>query len=189
MVTGLDLVAEQLRVAEGERISFRQEDVRSHGHAIECRICAEDPGRGHTPTTGEVALLAPAAGPGVRFDSGLCEGQAITTAFDSMLAKLIVARLRPRAGDRPHATRRCATSCCSASHTTRPTSSGCSRIPPSHGASFTPHFLEQHHPDLASSSAGGAELAALLAGATLVDKGAGGEMPPSPTRRSGEWRN
>src|SRR5262249_23739933 len=90
LVTGLDLVAEQIAVARGEKLRFRQEDVRAQGHSIEVRICAESPSGGHARTTGEVALLHPPSGPGVRFDSGLCIGQPITTAYDSMLAKLIV---------------------------------------------------------------------------------------------------
>ena len=187
MVTGLDLVAEQLRVAAGERISFRQEDVRSHGHAIECRICAEDPARGHTPTAGEVALLRAPTGPGVRFDSGLCEGQAITTAFDSMLAKVIV-----HGSDRAQAIARMRQGLRdlvllgvvhNAAYLERVLAH-----PAFERGELHTHFLEQHHPDLLPPPPTGAELAALLAGATLVDKGAGGEIPELYAA-IGEWRN
>jgi propionyl-CoA carboxylase alpha chain/3-methylcrotonyl-CoA carboxylase alpha subunit/acetyl-CoA/propionyl-CoA carboxylase biotin carboxyl carrier protein len=89
-VTGLDLVEQQLRVAAGERLSFRQEDVVSSGAAIECRICAEDPEHDFRPAIGELLLFRPAEGPGVRLDAGIAEGQRITTAFDPLLAKLIV---------------------------------------------------------------------------------------------------
>ena len=88
MITGIDLVREQLRVAAGEALGFGQADVVTHGHAIELRIYAEDPARGYTPTTGPVlALRLP---PGVRVDSGIAQGGTVTAAFDPMLAKLIV---------------------------------------------------------------------------------------------------
>ena len=88
MITGIDLVREQLRVAAGEALGFGQADVVTHGHAIEFRIYAEDPARGYTPTTGPVlALRLP---PGVRVDSGIAQGGTVTAAFDPMLAKLIV---------------------------------------------------------------------------------------------------
>jgi acetyl/propionyl-CoA carboxylase alpha subunit len=90
MITGKDLVLEQLRVAAGEPLGFTQEQVTSHGHSIEFRIYAEDASRGYTPTTGPVLMLRPPQGEGVRVDSGIVEGQDVTAAFDPMLAKLIV---------------------------------------------------------------------------------------------------
>jgi propionyl-CoA carboxylase alpha chain/3-methylcrotonyl-CoA carboxylase alpha subunit/acetyl-CoA/propionyl-CoA carboxylase biotin carboxyl carrier protein len=89
MVTGLDLVAEQIRIAGGAPLGFEQSDVTTSGHAIECRICAEDPAAGFRPSTGELLLLREPSGEGVRFDSGIAEGSRITPAFDPMLAKLI----------------------------------------------------------------------------------------------------
>jgi len=91
MITGIDLVAEQLRVAAGEPLRLAQSDLSIDGHAVEYRIYAESPARGFVPTTGriiEVELLDD--GPGVRLDSGVAKGQTITAAFDPMLAKLIV---------------------------------------------------------------------------------------------------
>ena len=67
-VTGLDLVEWQVRLARGEALTLTQEDITRRGHAIECRICAEDADAGFIPTTGEVALLRAPSGPGVRFD-------------------------------------------------------------------------------------------------------------------------
>ncbi len=90
MVTGIDLVEQQLRVAAGERLALRQEDVRADGAAIECRLCAEDPDQDFLPAIGEVLLFEPPVGPGVRLDAGIAAGQKITTAFDPLLAKLIV---------------------------------------------------------------------------------------------------
>ncbi len=88
--TGKDLVHEQLRIAAGERLGYAQADVTSAGHAIELRIYAEDPGRGYTPTTGPILTLHPPQGEGVRWDSGVVQGGEVTSAFDPMIAKLIV---------------------------------------------------------------------------------------------------
>ncbi|MGW1621991.1 acetyl/propionyl/methylcrotonyl-CoA carboxylase subunit alpha [Streptomyces sp. NPDC002172] len=89
LVTGLDLVEWQLRVAAGERLGFAQEDVRLTGHAVEARICAEDPARGFLPTGGTVLLLNEPSGDGVRTDSGLSEGTEVGSLYDPMLSKVI----------------------------------------------------------------------------------------------------
>jgi acetyl/propionyl-CoA carboxylase alpha subunit len=97
-ITGKDLVHEQLRIAAGEKFGYSQDDVKAQGHAIEFRIYAEDPARGYTPTTGPVLTLRPPAGEGVRWDSGITQGNEVTAAFDPMLAKLIITgRDRPEA--------------------------------------------------------------------------------------------
>ncbi|MBS0577891.1 MAG: ATP-grasp domain-containing protein [Proteobacteria bacterium] len=88
-VLGLDLVAEQLRIAAGEPLSVRQEALQVRGHAIECRVCAEEPEHDFRPATGRIGVLQLPQGPGVRFDGGIRVGQAVTPAFDSMLAKLV----------------------------------------------------------------------------------------------------
>jgi acetyl/propionyl-CoA carboxylase alpha subunit len=90
MVTGIDLVEQQLRVAAGEKLALRQQDIRADGAAIECRLCAEDPEQDFRPAIGEILVFSPAEGPGIRLDAGIAAGQRITTAFDPMLAKLIV---------------------------------------------------------------------------------------------------
>ena len=90
MVTGLDLVEWQLRVAQGEALPLRQEQVQWHGSAIECRILAEDADAGFVPDTGKVLLLQEPQGPGVRFDNGVMQGATVSADFDSMLAKLVV---------------------------------------------------------------------------------------------------
>ena len=90
MVTGTDLVEMQIRVAAGESLGVSQADIRHEGHAIELRVYAESAARGFTPTTGRVLALRQPGGEGVRFDQGVAEGQRITTAFDPMLAKLVV---------------------------------------------------------------------------------------------------
>ncbi len=90
MITGLDLVRLQVEIAAGLPLALSQEEIRPTGHAIECRICAEDPAADFLPQTGRILALEPAEGAGIRFDSGLAEGQAITADFDPMLAKLVV---------------------------------------------------------------------------------------------------
>ncbi|MCK7625338.1 ATP-grasp domain-containing protein [Streptomyces sp. RS10V-4] len=86
---GLDLVEWQVRIAAGERLPFAQEDVSFTGHAIEARICAEDPARDFLPTGGTVRLLREPSGHGVRTDSGLSEGAEVGSRYDPMLAKVI----------------------------------------------------------------------------------------------------
>lgn len=100
-VTGLDLVREQILIAAGEPLSVRQEDVVLRGHAIECRINAEDVSRGFLPAPGRITHYREPAGPGVRVDSGVVEGSEISPLYDPMIAKLIV-----RDVDRERARRR-----------------------------------------------------------------------------------
>jgi acetyl-CoA/propionyl-CoA carboxylase, biotin carboxylase, biotin carboxyl carrier protein len=90
LVTGVDLVREQILIAAGEPISFRQEDVRFSGHAIECRINAEDPANGFLPSPGIVTAYREPAGPGVRVDSGVAEGSEVVGLYDPLIAKLCV---------------------------------------------------------------------------------------------------
>jgi acetyl-CoA/propionyl-CoA carboxylase, biotin carboxylase, biotin carboxyl carrier protein len=101
LVTGLDLVREQILIAAGERLSIRQEDVRIVGHALECRINAEDAGNGFLPTPGTIARYREPAGPGVRVDSGVGLGSEVSGLYDPLIAKLVVHGL-----DREHARRR-----------------------------------------------------------------------------------
>ncbi|MFE2969423.1 acetyl-CoA carboxylase biotin carboxylase subunit [Streptomyces sp. NPDC059340] len=89
LVTGLDLVEWQLRVAAGERLPYGQEDITLTGHAVEARICAEDPARGFLPSGGTVLALHEPQGDGVRTDSGLSEGTEVGSLYDPMLSKVI----------------------------------------------------------------------------------------------------
>jgi acetyl-CoA carboxylase biotin carboxylase subunit len=88
-VTGLDLVHLQIRVAAGEKLPFKQEDVQLRGHAIECRIYAEDPDNNYFPSPGKITLLVAPSGPWVRRDSGMYEGWNVPIDYDPLLAKLI----------------------------------------------------------------------------------------------------
>src|SRR3954463_12265156 len=101
LVTGLDLVREQVLIAAGEPLSLSQNEVRLSGHAIECRINAEDPSSGFLPTPGRIAGYREPGGPGVRVDSGVEDGSEISPLYDPMIAKLIV-----HGTDREHARRR-----------------------------------------------------------------------------------
>jgi acetyl-CoA/propionyl-CoA/long-chain acyl-CoA carboxylase, biotin carboxylase, biotin carboxyl carrier protein len=102
-VTGVDIVREQVLIAAGEPLSFGQDDVRWHGHAIECRINAEDASKNFAPAPGTVTHYREPSGPGVRVDSGVLSGSEITPLYDPMVAKLIVWD-----ADREKATRRMA---------------------------------------------------------------------------------
>jgi acetyl-CoA carboxylase biotin carboxylase subunit len=89
MVTGLDLVKLQIRIAQGERLPFRQEDLRQRGHAIECRVYAEDPEQGFLPSPGRILALRVPGGPGVRDDSGVYEGYEVPIHYDPLISKLV----------------------------------------------------------------------------------------------------
>jgi acetyl-CoA carboxylase biotin carboxylase subunit len=101
LVTGIDLVREQIRVAAGERLSFTQDDVALTGHAIECRIYAEDPDNNFLPSPGKITRLRIPQGPGVRDDGGVYEGSEVSIYYDPMISKFAVyGRDRDEAIDR-----------------------------------------------------------------------------------------
>jgi acetyl-CoA carboxylase biotin carboxylase subunit len=89
LITGLDLVHLQIRIAAGEKLPFTQRDVSIRGHAIECRIYAEDPDNNYFPSPGKITLLLEPAGPGIRIDSGMYEGWNVPLDYDPLLAKLV----------------------------------------------------------------------------------------------------
>src|SRR5271170_7529339 len=89
LITGLDLVQLQIRIAAGEKLPFRQDDIQIRGHAIECRIYAEDPDNNYFPSPGKITLLLSPSGPGIRRDSGMYEGWNVPIDYDPLLAKLI----------------------------------------------------------------------------------------------------
>ena len=90
MVTGVDLIAEQIKIASGEDLEFTQEDIKLNGHAIECRINAEDPMHNFRPSPGRITGWLPPGGPGVRVDSHVYTGYEIPPFYDSLIGKLIV---------------------------------------------------------------------------------------------------
>jgi acetyl-CoA/propionyl-CoA carboxylase biotin carboxyl carrier protein len=101
LATGLDLIREQVLIAAGEPLWLRQEDVRLTGHALECRINAEDPSNGFLPSPGRITSYREPGGPGVRIDSGVVAGSQVPDLYDPLVAKLIVHGV-----DREHARRR-----------------------------------------------------------------------------------
>jgi acetyl-CoA carboxylase biotin carboxylase subunit len=90
MVTGVDLVKLQIRIAEGEALPFAQKDLTQRGHAIECRVCAEDPDANFIPNPGRIETLRVPGGPGVRDDSGVYEGFEVPMFYDPLISKLVV---------------------------------------------------------------------------------------------------
>ena len=90
MITGLDLVKEQIKVARGEKLSFTQDDLKINGHSIEVRVCAEDPTNNFLPDIGNLKTYRIPSGPGVRVDDSFEEGMDIPIYYDPMIAKLIV---------------------------------------------------------------------------------------------------
>ena len=89
LVTGLDLVHLQIRIAQGEPLPVSQQDIELRGHAIECRVYAEDPDNGFFPSPGRITRLLQPGGPGIREDSGIYEGWVVPMDYDPMLSKLI----------------------------------------------------------------------------------------------------
>ena len=89
LVTGLDLVKWQIRIAAGETLPFDQKSIDLKGHAIECRINAEDPSQGFAPSPGTLTVYRPPGGPGIRVDSHAYQGYRVPAFYDSLLAKLI----------------------------------------------------------------------------------------------------
>ncbi|MBK8170329.1 MAG: acetyl-CoA carboxylase biotin carboxylase subunit [Sandaracinaceae bacterium] len=90
LITGVDIVYEMIRVARGEKLGFTQNDIKRKGHAIECRIYAEDPATGFLPSPGRIECLRVPAGPGVRDDSGTYEGAEVSSYYDPIISKLCV---------------------------------------------------------------------------------------------------
>jgi acetyl-CoA carboxylase, biotin carboxylase subunit len=90
MITGLDLVKEQIKLAAGERLSFDSDDIQILGHAIECRLNAEDPDKDFIPSPGKITQFISTGGPGVRVDTHIYAGYTIPSYYDSLIAKIIV---------------------------------------------------------------------------------------------------
>ncbi|RJG24050.1 acetyl-CoA carboxylase biotin carboxylase subunit [Paenibacillus thiaminolyticus] len=143
MITGIDLIQEMIRVAQGEPLSFRQEDVVIDGWAIECRINAEDPARNFMPSAGQVGFYLPPGGFGVRVDSAAYPGCQISPHYDSMIAKLIVwAPTREEAIDRMK--RALAEFAIEGIHTTIPFHTRLLEHPTFIKGDFDIKFLEEH---------------------------------------------
>ncbi|MBY0112343.1 MAG: acetyl-CoA carboxylase biotin carboxylase subunit [Phycisphaerales bacterium] len=101
LITGVDVVKMSIKIASGEKIPYKQEEIKINGHAVECRICAEDPAMGFRPSAGKITTWEPPGGPGVRMDTHVVAGYVVPPNYDSMIGKLIVhAETRDLALDR-----------------------------------------------------------------------------------------
>ena len=190
LVTGIDLVAEQIRIAQGEPLAFVQDDIRISGHAIECRIYAEDADAGFLPATGTVLVFQPPEGPGLRIDHGIVEGQIVSSAFDPMLGKLIAhGDTRKQAIGRARA----------ALHQTvilgvTTNIDFMSRVlqhPVFAAGEADTGFIEQHENELIASPAEDDQLSVLIAAAALAARSPGERRYdlPEPLASFGRWRN
>ncbi len=190
MVTGVDLVAEQIRIAQGLPLSLSQDEIKQEGHAIECRICAEIPDEDFAPAAGKVLMLRPPVGPGRRFDSGAYEGQKIGTAFDSMIAKLVV-----HAEDRPAAIQAALDALNDFVILGVDTNADyCGRVlrhPAFASGDTNTSFIKEYQTDLQPRAVGEELHAAALATAALSDRQFVAMMDeiPYPYRLMKEWRN
>ena len=175
LVTGIDLVEWQLRVAAGEALTFSQDDVRLDGHAIECRITSEDPYRGFLPATGRVEALEAPAGPGVRWDGGVRAGLGIGRHYDPLLGKLVA-----WGADRASAVRRMARALDELAIVGVPTSvpfhRRVMRHAPFQRGELSIRFLEDH-PELTAGDIDAETLAVVAAAAALLADGERGRPP------------
>jgi propionyl-CoA carboxylase alpha chain len=190
MVTGIDIVEQQIRIAEGQPLPMQQADVSFSGHAIECRLCAEDTTRDFMPDTGRLAVFRVPAMAGLRLDSGVAEGDTVGAAFDSMLAKLIV-----HAPDRAQAIERMAAALQDTvvlGVTTNAEALG--RVlahPAFRQGQTTTHFLELHRQALEPQPPPEAHWRAALAAALLTNRTLADARfaPPAIPAAIGAWRN
>ena len=175
LVTGIDLVEWQLRVAAGEALSFNQEDVRLDGHAIECRITSEDAFRGFLPATGRVDVLEVPGGAGVRWDGGICAGFEVGRHYDPLLGKLVA-----WGPDRGAAVRRMARALDELVVVGVPTSVPFHRRVMRHEAfrrgDLSIRFLDDH-PQLTADTVGPETLEVVAAAAALLAAGERGAAP------------
>jgi len=188
MVTGLDLVEWQLRVAAGEALPLRAEELRLRGHAIEARLYAEDPARDFLPSTGTLAHLhQPEAREGVRVDTGVRAGDAITPFYDPMIAKLIC-----WGEDRDAALRRLRAALAEYEVVGVSTNLGLLRAVAAHpgfaGGAFDTGFIARHPEVTAEPPLPPEERALILAGAAAAILGGGDPVPQDPWSLHDAWR-
>ncbi len=196
LITGIDLAAWQIRIAAGEPLAIAQEDLKPRGHALECRVYAEDPAAGFLPATGRLALYRRPTGPGVRVDDGIDTGTVITPFYDPLLAKVVTW------GEDREAARRRMLGALRETTVLGVTTN----IPyllailehPAFIAGDTPtHFLERHladwRPDGAADDDVWLAIAALESTRTATRpsgrSGVGVATPPDPWSQIGPWRN
>jgi acetyl-CoA carboxylase biotin carboxylase subunit len=193
MVVGVDLVKQQIRIAQGETLPFRQEDLQQRGHAIECRIYAENPEQGFLPSPGKILLADEPEGPGIRCDSGIYSGMEVTPFYDPILSKLIV-----WSEDRETARSRMIAALRDYTILGIPTTIGFLAAVLAHaefaaGRTHT-HFIAEHFPHWTQSPGAShlleiALIAAALAGSRASGSGSKGQVQkiPTPWQTAGKW--
>ena len=185
LVTGLDMVREQLRVASGEPLGFTQEDVSLKGWAIECRITAEDAERGFMPSLGRVEHLSHPAGPGIRVDSALFPGWEIGPHYDSLLAKLCA--WGETRGEALARMRRALDECAiSGVQTTLPFHRQVFQDPAFQAGEIDTRFLERRA--FPARASGGSEREALIAAAVVAHERRRRKAPAQPGAAASPWK-
>jgi acetyl-CoA carboxylase biotin carboxylase subunit len=188
MVLGIDLVKQQIRIAAGERLPFRQKDLKQRGHAIECRIYAEDPEQNFLPSPGKILLVEEPRGPEIRCDSGIYSGIEVTSYYDPILSKLIV-----RSEDRESARRRMLSALNDYIILGIPTTIGFLADVVAHpefaaGRTHT-HFIGQHFSNWKPSSSTDTLLdMALIAGAFACSQATGAGIDGRPQKKATPWQ-
>ncbi len=195
LVTGVDLVRAQLRIADGESLWLAQEDVAARGHAIECRVYAEDPAQQFLPSPGTIALLQEPQGPGIRIDSGIEAGFAVPLFYDPLLSKISA-----HGEDRESARRRLVAAladCAILGCTTNLSFLLDILEHPAFASGDThTHFVEEHFPHwpgrehhrLLAALAAAIDTVRRPAGSAAMAAGPGGAVAPSPWTTLGHWR-
>jgi len=190
---GVDLVREQILVSAGEELSWSQDELRQRGHAIECRIYAEDAAAGFLPAAGPVHLMREPGGPGIRFDGGVETGDEVSVHYDPIIAKLIAS-----ASDRPSAIRRARMALDDTVILGLTTNIDFLKVVLEHPEFIKGHihtgFIPQHLPDWKPADASDEQLALALALASLpterrIVSGEGGDTSiPEPWQEFGAWQ-
>ncbi|MFM8432531.1 MAG: acetyl-CoA carboxylase biotin carboxylase subunit [Bacteroidota bacterium] len=189
-ITGLDLVKEQIKVARGEKLSFKQEDLRIQGHAIEIRVCAEDPQNNFLPDIGRLTTYRIPQGPGIRVDDAYEEGMEIPIYYDPMIAKLIV-----YGADRDEAIERMVRAIddyhITGVKTTLPFCKYVMRHPAFVTGKFDTHFVKNHFKpqDLDLKDEAEMELAAILAVNLLREQTLPSGNPKAENAGRSVWKN
>lgn len=191
MITGVDLVREQIRIARGEELPFAQEDLSITGHAIESRVYAEDPSTGFLPDIGTLMTYRLPQGPGIRVDDGFEEGMEIPIHYDPMIAKLVV-----HSKDRDQAIERMVRACkdfrIAGIRTTLPFCAYTVQHPSFRDASFDTHFVKEHFQDpsvLEEKSQENAELAGAVAAFLFEERKKKGKVQgDGANTAASEWK-
>jgi acetyl-CoA carboxylase biotin carboxylase subunit len=191
LITGIDLVQWQIRVASGEPLPWTQDDIRFTGHAVECRITSEDPDSGFLPSAGRITHLEVPTGPGVRWDGAIAAGYEVSLFYDPLLGKLIV-----HAPDRIQAIDRMRRALDELRivgvETSTPFHRAVMMEPDFRAGTIDIRYLERHPDILAANGDGDADAVAALAAALLEEERRGLRAPARVTARQsgrGGWRD